>query len=291
MLNQRDVRWSGEIMGFGDVTLGGYGCYLVSLCQGLMDRGWDLNPHTFNQELKNRELFIRDGKTNNYIDVGQLANKWPDIFVKFSSVIPYNDVPALPELVNDSQVVLCRVDAKGIGGLGSHFVLLKGFSGKTAIVGDPWTGTEDLVTKRYGTLGNILDLRIFDVKKKIINQNEEMITDTTKIDMGDGYGLQEVQAIRSTIHDQAKTIVGQNQAISNLQAQVLDLTQQVGSLDAQVKTIKGLNAKISDLESQVSQWQEAEKTWNRSKAQLEQQIAVLQSANPIINWLKSLFKK
>lgn len=232
MINQRDKLWAGESMGGGDYTIGNSGCYLVSLCQGLVDKGYNFNPHTLNEELKNRNLW----DNNSYIKVDQLPAKW-NIFKTFQRIDNYIDVPKIDTFLTADKIVLCQVDARAIGGTGTHFVYLNGYDGNTAVIGDPWTGTNELVTKKYNKYGNILGLRIFG----IIN-NQVLMNDQTKYDFGGDLGEMEMQAVRSTILDQRNNITQLNLSLSQAKQDLL--TEEaankasVDAINAQLETAK-----------------------------------------------------
>jgi len=159
MLSQRDPKWNLEIMGFGSGNIGAYGCYLTSLCEGLNLAGYSFTPSTLNRELKDRNLWT--GEFKNYIDVGNIVSKWGDIFTSFKSMEPYTDLH-----FGFETITVCKVSAKGIGGTGTHFVLLKSVDADP-LIGDPWTGTDDRLSKRYGTLGGILGIRVFHIKSPV----------------------------------------------------------------------------------------------------------------------------
>ncbi len=159
---QTEEKYKHIYLGFGSGTIYSYGCYLVSLVNGLNDKGYNFTPEGFNDFLKQNTAFV--GEFANYIDVERLDDILPNIFTSFRSVDPWNDKPLLDELIRPNLIVLGCVDAKAIGGTGSHYVLLTGKDGNVAIVHDPWTGREEKITVRWGKLGNIKSVRIFDIK-------------------------------------------------------------------------------------------------------------------------------
>lgn len=172
---QRDPRWTKILMGFGDGTIGNYGCYLTSLASGLSEKSYNFDPEILNQLLKDVDAWV--GPYKNYIDVLNLEKYLPDIFVSFEQIEPWNDVPTLAELIKTELIVVCKVSAIPIGGTGTHFVLLTGQENGIAKIWDPWSGVEELITKRWNSYGNILGIRIFEIKvssSDIIN-NMEML--------------------------------------------------------------------------------------------------------------------
>lgn len=163
MFKQTETKLKNVKLGFGDGSIYDYGCYLVSLCNGLNQKGYSFTPESLNDLLKTKNAWI--GEFRNYIDVANLDNYLPDIFGgEFQQIEPWNDVPSTQDLLKNDLVVVCKVNAVGIGGVGTHFVLLVGIDGKVAVIHDPYTGKTEKVTVRYGKLGNILGLRIFKVR-------------------------------------------------------------------------------------------------------------------------------
>ena len=168
MYTQRDPRWKNIRMGFGTVTIGNYGCYLTSLVNGMNTKGYTYTPKTLNQLLKDEKLWT--GATRNYIDVSSLKFELPKIFTGFIRKEPWDDMNYLKLQLKAGAVILGKVSARGIGGSGTHFVLITGIEGKDAIIHDPWTGEHQPVKNRYSKYGNILGLRIFGVKEPVVEK-------------------------------------------------------------------------------------------------------------------------
>ena len=135
---QRDPRWKNIVMGKGEGTIGDVGCYLVSLCNWLNKLGYSFTPATLNEYFKDKKLW--SGPYKNYIDVALIAQKASEIFTEFIREEPWSDMARLNWYLNNGYAVLGKVDARGIGGSGSHFVAIFDTEGKNAIIHDPWTG-------------------------------------------------------------------------------------------------------------------------------------------------------
>lgn len=176
MFKQTEDKYRSIKMGFGDGSIYDFGCYLVSFTNGLNEKGYSFTPESMNDWLKAANAWV--GPFRNYIDVANLHKYYPNVFVSFQQIDPWNDVPPTRELLKNDLVVVCRVDARGIGGSGTHFVLLVGEQDGVAVIHDPWTGRTEKITVRYGNLGNILGLRIFRVKPYV--QNEPPAEDKDK---------------------------------------------------------------------------------------------------------------
>lgn len=161
MFRQTETKYKYVMLGFGTSSIYYYGCYLVSFCNGLNQKGYSFTPESLNDMLKAHNAYV--GPYRNYIDVANLQKYFPQIFVSFQQIDLWNDVPPTTDLLKSNLVVVCRVSAKPIGGTGDHFVLLTGIQDGVAIINDPWTGATEKITKRWGSLGNILGIRIFKI--------------------------------------------------------------------------------------------------------------------------------
>lgn len=160
MLKQTLDKYRNILLGDGIGSIYNLGCYLVSLCDGLNRHGYNFTPESLNQILKDKGLWT--GDTKNYINVDQLSKIWPEVFVSFKSIEPLitQDIP-----LDDSHIVLAKVNATPIGGSGSHFVEVLRMAENYAIIGDPWYGDEVRANDRYGKCGTLLGIRIFEIKR------------------------------------------------------------------------------------------------------------------------------
>lgn len=169
MINQR--AYPNVLLGHGtgNQTIAGFGCYMVSVLQGLMDRGYSYSVVQWNELLKSRGAFVNKTSLSSTL----LAQVCPDIFLEGRNEA-WNDANIIKYLVSqkDDYVVLGEVDARGIGGSGQHFVYIQKLdvsNGKVTMtyIGDPWDGHNMAkVTNRYNVYGNIKSLRVFKIKKK-----------------------------------------------------------------------------------------------------------------------------
>ena len=165
MHKQTEEYYKTQTLGFGSGSIYNVGCYLVSLCNGLVEFGHEFTPRTLNELLKSKNLFI--GEFKNYINVDKLVSVLPDIFTSFKKIEPWNDMASLQWYLSRNYVVLGKVDARGIGGSGTHFVYITDIVGEDAIIFDPWTGEHQPVKNRYNKYGNIKGLRIFGIVPKL----------------------------------------------------------------------------------------------------------------------------
>src|SRR5258708_7244157 len=120
MYTQRDPLWKDILMGEGAGTIGEYGCYLVSLCNGLIKFGYAYTPLTLNTYLKDKKLWT--GTFKNYIDTVHCVEYAGALFVGYSTIVPWSDLNQLLALTQGPDVILGRVNAAAIGGQGNHFV-------------------------------------------------------------------------------------------------------------------------------------------------------------------------
>jgi len=151
-------------MGNGTSSIGAVGCYLCSLVSGLSDRGYGWDPASFNLLLIADKAWV--GPYENYIDSGNLEKYMPDVFTSFKKIDPYNDQPKIDQLVGENLIGVCRVNARAIGGTGTHYLLLKGQNKGVALIFDPYTNKIEPITTTYGKYGDILGIDVFGVKTK-----------------------------------------------------------------------------------------------------------------------------
>lgn len=244
MFKQTEEKYKSVMLGFGTSSIYSVGCYLVSLCNGLNKKGYSFTPESLNDMLKTRNAFIGDYK--NYIDVINLDNYFPSVFGEFQQIDPWNDVPTTQELLNGDKVVVCKVNAKAIGGTGTHFVLLTGIVGGVAMIHDPWTGVEEKITVRYGKLGNILGVRIFNIKPYAV-VNPLPPQTPVKIDLGEPYGPQEVQAIKSMLNDKDRDITNLRNEIEQLKRVKEEYSDTIDILNNHIKEIEKIGNELLEM--------------------------------------------
>lgn len=205
MFKQTEKYYKTQTLGFGFGSIYDYGCYLVSLTNGIVAKGHEYTPRTFNQRLKELDLFT--GESQNYINVDQLAKRMPEVFTSFKSIEPWNDIEKLNKYLAEGYVVLGKVDARGIGGSGTHFVLIVDTDGENAIVFDPWFGDLIYVGERYGNIGNIKGLRIFGVKdinngENPVENYKESEDDSMEVkDLLKKYGVKDINELDAKIFE------------------------------------------------------------------------------------------
>lgn len=196
MINQR--AYPNILLGFGsgNQTIAGFGCYAVSLLQGLLDRGYSYSVASWNDLLKARNAFVNKTSLSSTL----LAQVCSDIFLEGRNEA-WNDANIIKYLVTekDNYVVLGEVDARGIGGSGQHFVYIQKLdvsNGKVTMsyIGDPWDGQEMAkVTVRYNSYGNIKSLRVFKIKKGSTGNGGNMSN------MYKGYDLSNAESMKVAV--------------------------------------------------------------------------------------------
>lgn len=213
MLKQTLVKYKTVMLGNGKGSIYDFGCYLVSLVEGLNTKGYNFSIEGFNESLKYKKCWV--GEFQNYIDVDNIATKYPEIFKSFKKVTTWPSNDQLNAWLSGNYVVVCQVDAKGIGGSGTHFVVLKEMQGATAIVGDPWFGDVKPVTLRYGKLGNILSLRVFEIKP--LSVTPPPMPDTTVSDFLAHNKVKSLEEFQTMHDEQVKFLADERVKTSGLQ--------------------------------------------------------------------------
>lgn len=174
LYSQRDKEWKDNLMGTG--TLGQFGC--LTTCLGMMS---EIRPDVINNEIKNVS-----GYDGNYVIWEKLDLIKGFDFIKRVRSYDNTDVAAnLPCLV--------EVDGSPIGGT-THWVLYIG----NQKCYDPWDGKEKS-TSTYKPIGYAV------VRYQALDIPQDPQT-PLKIDLGEPYGLLEVQQVRSMLLAKDKLI-------------------------------------------------------------------------------------
>ena len=230
MYKQTERKYKSIMLGFGDGSIYNYGCYLISLCNGMNKLNYDFTPESLNQFFKDRNLWV--GKYRNYIDVDMLPSILPDMFRSFGKIEPWDNMKQLEKLLDDRCVVLGKVSAKGIGGTGTHFVLIDDTDGVNAVIHDPWTGEYQPVSNRYNKYGNILGLRVFKVipgKENMSDEYGDMVFKSTQHD-------ETVEYIYRGDKDPRQTSSKDIQShIAGLKSRETDLSKKLATAEAEAK--------------------------------------------------------
>lgn len=167
MINQRS--YPDILLGYSKtLTVAGYGCYMVSLLQGLIEKGKNYTVAQWNELLKSSGVYTEQNPT--LMAASMVEAKLSSIF-EYGGNEAWNDANIVKYLNDKNYIVLGEVNAKGIGGSGQHFVKIDHVdvsnTGKITMtyIDDPWGGLENQkVTNRYNAYGNILSLRVFKIK-------------------------------------------------------------------------------------------------------------------------------
>lgn len=172
-LSQRDWRWSWKRLGNSNLTIGGYGCYLTSLCMFLRFKGFTYSVPELNEKLKKVGGFARD-LINPMGVLNLLGNRWK--YERKDWELVKANVDVIRELIDANYPVIAKVDfnpnTKNIEG---HFVLINGYELKDGkivelVCIDPWNGREIELCKVYPYLklhkpeNAVLGLRIYRLK-------------------------------------------------------------------------------------------------------------------------------
>lgn len=227
------------MMGFGSGSVYDYGCYLVSLVNGLSERGYNYTPRTFNQLLKDKDGWT--GEYKNYINVDKLDDILPDIFESFKKIEPCPDMSTIKWYLDRDYLIVAKVDARAIGGSGTHFVYVEYIKDNVTWIYDPWFGDLRKITDRYNKYGNLLGLRIFKVKRLSSTNSGSSESSTMEIENK----LFEELVGKSTERDEVVKLVGEP-VVDKVRALQADLS----------KTDSELRQEVKNREEQVSKLQE-----------------------------------
>jgi len=99
-----------------------------------------------------------------------------------------------------------------------------------------------------------------------------------------------IDNLNQQINDRNNDIVALNGKVSTLTTQVTDLNKSVVTLTKQAEKVPALEIEKTALEEKVLTYQEAEKTWNRAKAQYVKEIADLKK-NSLTSFVTGILDK
>lgn len=146
--SQQDLKWKGDILGFGDPgdTIGYVGCTLTSVAMLLSGHGYAENPKSLNQKLKNVNGFVSAG-----IRWGAVSQIYPQVNLKSFISCASTDAPLtqIDASIAAGQPVIVMVDNSPAAGLQTHWVLLYAKEGSDYLMLDPWPYQTDVSRKTY----------------------------------------------------------------------------------------------------------------------------------------------
>lgn len=212
ILGQRDDRWASQRLGtVNGTTIGGYGCIITCMAMLATYYGHPIFPNQEDDWLTDNQGYVQGNLYRNDAFPREFAD------CSFDKIISCTNTPAPLDEINSylslgkPVVVMVDFDHDPNDGIQTHFVLIVGKENNMYVCNDPWFGDQTNFDARYGDAAkSINQINLFSGPiPAIIAQptpTEPTITDQTKIDMGEGFGLQEVQQIRSELHDQANQI-------------------------------------------------------------------------------------
>lgn len=184
-LSQRDPQWNRSKLGNGTVSIGGYGCVLVSATMLCNFYGKDITPLDLNDLMKENGGFV--GSTKNLFDWQTLTSIYPDI--KWEGRQNFQNIEAdianIRDRIDREQPTIIRVEADEIGTpKGDHFMIVVGYDNTDLYVIDPWDEAPHTfrLGERYSNNGSnkpehiILGTRMYDGK------HEEPVTEPDHMD-------------------------------------------------------------------------------------------------------------
>jgi len=140
---QQDARWKNKLLGYSNLTIGGWGCLIVTLAMRL-----GLTPDAVNNRLKAVGGFTG---ANVYWQMVQVA--FPEL-TDFQYIECYWTLAPLDRInsrLAEGVPVHVHVDLYNeTAEMEQHWVLIKGKIGDDYIANDPWTGEEISFKEAYG---------------------------------------------------------------------------------------------------------------------------------------------
>jgi len=214
--SQNDIRWKNVLLGNSSTsTLGRFGCAVTCIAIIVGE-----TPDLVNQKLKNAGCFDVDLL---YFD--RVPNAYPQL--QFVQSAPYDNNVVLNTIAKNNFCIV-EVDFDGIIATPAdhHFVV---YIGNHLLI-DPWDGAVKQ-TSAYPIQQNMVVYNLIQVTPPNIPSGDQ-----TKVDLGQPWGIQEIQAVRSLITDPTNKLAQANSQVNTLNSQVTDLNSQITDLNNKLTT-------------------------------------------------------
>ena len=175
-LCQKNTRWARKKLGTSNVTISGYGCYLVCLSMLLKYYDHEQDPGVLNELFKSNEVY----------DKGNLIRGWAvnRVYndIKYDEHYECPDIPCdlgkIDAYLEKRMPVIAMIDFSPIAGVQSHFVLIIGKENDSYLINDPWTGETYFFEAKYGDPAkNIYGLRLYSGEVKEVEDDSDTIKD------------------------------------------------------------------------------------------------------------------
>lgn len=306
ILNQRDPKWKNIKLGFGNTTIGDYGCTITALAML-----YDTTPDVVNEKLKAVGGFT--GPNQNLLIWEKIKSAYPNT-ESVERVRTY-DNNRVSEAINNYGGCLVEVDFDNTARTdGKHWVLLVG----NKRLYDPWTGKERptsdysiytgfTVIKFNQTKGEEMSGCLLPNTEENRKTWEKLVSNSGKYDefVKQGFSNPEdvktkiaqfeqqvkgrdetLNSLNQVVSDKNDKISVQQSQISSLESRLLEATTRIESLTEQAKKLPQIKEEYEYLLEEREKWQKAEQTYNRTIGQLKRENSELKA-----NALKALFKK
>jgi hypothetical protein len=140
LMSQRDPRWRYVKLGYGNTTIGSYGCVITSLAMALTHAyGREITPEEVNNRLKDVGGYT--GSNKNLVIWKKVTEAFPEF--KYRTAGHYVTIAAPVERIDAAldrgDYVLIRVDSNlNTTGIDHHWTLITGGNSDKYTIGDPW---------------------------------------------------------------------------------------------------------------------------------------------------------
>jgi len=275
--SQRDKRWKDIKLGYGNGTLGDFGCLLVCFSMA-----WEVNPNILN------EVF----KKNGWFEVNLVL--WSIVTGYHRRMKTYNN-DEVKKAIEQYRACIIETDFDTNPSNGRHFVLAIG--NKKCY--DPWTGTEKLLSSFpafYGYAvydfskykGEIMSDDEFLVKK---SDFERMVREGSlyKEFVSAGYGsateVKQLESdLRKSIDDKQSAINSEQEKSKRLREDFNELVAMVAISLGTVQEVPQIKVKLDEIEKELTQFDDLQRAFaelevhsGKEKEELNAEIARLEA--------------
>jgi len=212
-LCQKNTRWARKKLGTSNVTISGYGCYLVCLSMLLKYYDHEQDPGVLNELFKSNEVY----------DKGNLIRGWAvnRVYndIKYDEHYECPDIPCdlgkIDAYLEKRMPVIAMIDFSPIAGVQSHFVLIIGKENDSYLINDPWTGETYFFEAKYGDPAlNIYGLRLYSGEVKEVEDDADKIKDLETQNQALSHQLEESSATIGILQGEVEKANAENGRLS-----------------------------------------------------------------------------
>ena len=285
-LGQRDEEWSRKHLGYSNTSIGNYGCFLVCLCMQAKYYGYDYDPNSLNNRLKET-----GGFSNDLIKAQGVLEAFPSWdYERIDCETSAAPIDRVKKRIDEGHPTIIKVDfVPSTAKKETHFCLVIGYTDKDLLINDPWTGEEYFLTGKYPHHNKTYDkpehaiegLRIYtdknfknsqldDVKKQVEDLQKALTEKQNQLIQKDQVISETTNTLRSKI-----TEIEEYKKVLEGYAELLNCPADTVSIKGQIKEALGNEEKLNGCLLELKQ--ERENMTQKIETLVKERLMALES--------------